>query len=183
MKFFIRKRSIGEDFNVFHSLDEYCREYVVRYGDFILTGYVDCPQTLQSGLVRISINAGLGLDDFISIYNNLNDTQIHMLKEALPNFMGWLINTKYDKDFDYVHFCRTDSNRSGGIIWLICNIVELESEKSIIEGILDLSYMAAMTIKEIQDSNISFANSEHLLSPETRNRMDVVEGFIDYCQR
>lgn len=181
MNYFIRKASAGDNFNVLHNLNQFCREYVVKYGNFILTAYVDCPQTLKDGLIRVSLNAGLKLDDFLRKYDNLNDTQKRMLQHNLPEFTGWLINTKYEKDVNYVHYCRSNSN--GGCTWLICNIIELESEKSIVEGIIDLSYMAALTISEIQKSSITFANSQELLDAGIRNRMNEVENFITYSQR
>lgn len=183
MKLFLRKASIGDDFSVMRNRDEYSVEYAVKYGDFVLTGCADCPQTLQTGQLRVSLNAGFKLDDFIGKYNSFNDSQIGMLKKVLPNFMGWLINTAYDKEVDFVHYCRTEYSSSEGNIWFICNIIELESERSIIEGIIDLSYMAAKAIEEIKNSSIPFAKSQYLLDTDIRNQMDVVEDFIRFCQR
>lgn len=181
MDYFIREASNSDNFNVLHNLNEFCRRYVVKYGDFVLTAYVDCPQSLKDGQIRVSLNAGLKLDDFLREYDNLNDTQRRMLQYNMPEFTGWLINTKYEKDVNYVHYCRTNSN--GGFVWLICNIIELESEKSIVEGIINLSYMAALTISEIHKSNIPFAGSQSLLESGMRNRMNVIEHFINYSQR
>lgn len=179
MNYFIRKASASDNFNVLHNLNEFCREYIVKYGDFVLTAYVDCPQTLR--LIRVSLNAGLKLDDFLRKYDDFNDTQRRMLQHNLPEFTGWLINTMYEKDVNYVHYCRMNSK--GDYLWLICYIIELESEKSIVEGIINLSYMAALTISEIHKSCIPLASSQLLLETEMGKRMNVIENFINYYQR
>ena len=95
MKPFLRRASYLDKFNVLHNLNEYIREYIVKYGDYVITAYVDCPQELKSGLIRISLNAGLNIDGFVNAYDNLSDTQVRMLEHNLPNFMGWFINSKY----------------------------------------------------------------------------------------
>ncbi len=181
MRLFLRKAFEDEKFGVIRNLNEYVREYHVRYSDYVLTGYVDCPQELKSGFLRVSLNIGLTLDNFIEIYNKLNDTQMRMLEHNLPDFMAWLVNTKYEKSVNYVHYGRMCD--AGEVVWLICNIIELESEESIIHGILDLSYMAARVIMEIRKCGIPFADSLHLLTNEMRNRMDIVEEFVECCKQ
>lgn len=183
MKPFLRRASYLDKFNVLHNLNEYIREYIVKYGDYVITAYVDCPQELKSGLIRISLNAGLNIDGFVNAYDNLSDTQVRMLKHNLPNFLGWFINSKYEKDVNYVHYARTTSKDKNCVIWPICNIIELESEESIVQGILDLAYMAAITIVEIHKSCIPFADSQHILDTEISPRLNIVEDFLKFCKR
>ena len=181
MRLFLRKALEKEKFSVIHNLNEYIREYNVRYSGYVLTGYADCPHELKSGLLRVSLNIGLALDNFIEIYDKLNDTQMRMLEHNLPEFMAWLVNTKYEKSVNYVHYGRICD--VGEVVWPICNIIELESEESIIRGIIDLSYMAARVIMEISKCGIPFADSLHLLHMEMRNRTDIVEEFVEYCKQ
>lgn len=183
MKHFLRKATSADSFNILSKPTEYNITYHIKHGDYVILGCVDCPLELESGLVRVSLNIGLQLEDFINKYSQLTDTQIHMLKHNLPEFMGWLDNSNYPKSTNYVHYSRIKSNSANQDIWPICNIIELESEKSIVQGILDLAFMAATTIIEIHNSCIPFAGSAHLLNLETREKLALVEDFLKYCKR
>ena len=182
MEIFIRRKTAGDRYSVWHNLNEYVRTFNIQFRDFVLTANVDCPQGLENGQVRLYANTGLKLDGIINTLDNLGAPQINMLHQTLPSFMGWLDNSRYERKENYVYYSRLKMNDTDAPIWVICNILELDSQESLIQGILDLSAMASAAIIEINNSNIPFINNQQLFDTQIRNRIDIIKDFLTYCR-
>lgn len=177
MDIFIRRKMAGDRYPVWYNLNEYFITYNIQFRDFVITAIIDCPQGLEDGQIRLCANTGLKLENIINTLDDLNESQIRMLHHNLHWFMGWLDNSRYKKDVNYVYYARLKTEDKEPPIWTICNIIEVESEESIVQGILNLALMASLAIMDIFNCNIPYIKEQNLLDAQILDRIDVIKEF------